>query len=212
MTPDEFAQAADVPRGTLEKIKEYQRILEKWQNAVQLVAPSTLPDFWRRHALDSAQLWKLMQPEQPKVLADLGSGAGFPGLILALVAEGSMLCHLIESDTRKSAFLGEVIRATGANARVHMTRAESLAKNPPFRADIVTARALAPLDKLLGLAIPLLAPGGACWFLKGARVDDEIAQAEKRWSLTLARFPSISDASGVIIRVVAERRARRAEH
>jgi 16S rRNA (guanine527-N7)-methyltransferase len=192
----------------LEKIKEYQGLLEKWQSAVQLVAPSTLPDFWQRHALDSAQLWKLIKPDQPKVLADLGSGAGLPGLILALVADDAMLCHLIESDTRKAAFLGEVIRATGAQARVHVARAEALAKNPPFRADVVTARALAPLDRLLELATPLLAPNGACWFLKGARVDEEIVAAEQRWSLTLARFPSISDASGVILRVVAQRRGR----
>lgn len=208
MTPEEFAEAAHVPRGTLEKIKEYQRLLEKWQNAVQLVAPSTLADFWRRHALDSAQLWNLIRPEQPRVIADLGSGAGFPGLILSLVANGMVLCHLIESDTRKAAFLGEVIRATGANAQVHSVRAEALARDPPLRADVVTARALAPLVKLLDLATPLLAPNGACWFLKGARVDEEIAAAEQRWSLTLARYASISDASGVIIRVVAARRGR----
>jgi 16S rRNA (guanine527-N7)-methyltransferase len=204
VTPEEFAQAADVPRGTLEKIKEYQQLLEKWQRAVQLVAPSTLGDFWRRHALDSAQLWKLIKPEAPGVIADLGSGAGFPGLVLAIVAEGSVLCHLIESDTRKAAFLAEVVRATGARAQVHMKRAEAL---EPLRADVVTARALAPLDRLLDLATPLLAPNGVCWFLKGARVDEEIASAERNWSLALARFPSISDASGVILRIVAQRRA-----
>lgn len=139
-----------------------------------------------------------------QTLADLGSGAGFPGLVLALMAAGhdaSLTTHLIESDQRKAAFLIEVARATEARVTVHAERAEAIGTARLISADVVTARALAPVGDLVGLAHPLLAPEGICLFLKGAAVEDELTRACETWTMTVERFPSRSDPSGTILRI-----------
>ncbi len=180
-----------VSRETLARLARHLKLLARWQKRINLVGAATLADPWRRHVLDSAQLAPLV-PAGAR-LADLGSGAGFPGLVLAIMRGGPV--DLIESDARKAAFLTEAVRATGAPAAVHNARAEALA----FKADVVAARACAPLDRLLGLALPLLAPGGVCLFLKGARAEEEIEAARARWRITVRRRPSLSAPEGVVL-------------
>ena len=141
LTPEAFAAKAAVSRETCERLALHLDLLRRWQQRINLVGRSTLTDPWRRHMLDSAQLAPLL-PERARV-ADLGSGAGFPGLVLAIVRGGPV--HLIESDGRKAAFLCEAARVTDAPAEVHASRAEGLA----LAVDVVVARACAPLDRLL---------------------------------------------------------------
>ena len=211
MTPEEFSTAAGVSRETLAQLIVYKELLEKWQPRINLIGPATLPAAWTRHFLDSAQLYPLItaalksRPGQA-VLYDLGSGAGFPGLVLALMAAGDrrpLDVHLVESDKRKAAFLGEVCRATGQARAVtiHTQRIAGLPLDRLPRADVVTARALAPLPELLDLAAPLLAPHGIGLFLKGARVADELTHAGKHWKMDVERIPSRTDPAGVILRV-----------
>jgi len=191
LTPEAFARMADVSRETTDRLARHLDLLRRWQKRINLVGAATLADPWRRHMLDSAQLAPLI-PAGAR-LADLGSGAGFPGLVLAILRGGPV--HLIESDARKAAFLHEAVRATGAPAEVHNARAENL----ELRANVVTARACAPLDRLLGLALPLLAPGGICLFLKGARVEEELAVARRRWRMTVRRRRSRSAPEGIVL-------------
>ncbi len=180
-----------VSRETLARLARHLKMLGRWQKRINLVGTATLADPWRRHVLDSAQLAPLV-PAGAR-LADLGSGAGFPGLVLAIMRGGPV--DLIESDARKAAFLTEAVRATGAPAAVHNARAETLT----LKADVVAARACAPLDRLLGLALPLLAPGGVCLFLKGARAEEEIEAARARWRIAVRRHPSLSAPEGMVL-------------
>ena len=193
LAPEDFARAAGVSCETLARLARHLDLLKRWQKRINLVGSTTLSDPWRRHVLDSAQLAPLV-PAGAR-LADLGSGAGFPGLVLAIMRGGPV--DLIESDARKAAFLTEAVRATGAPAAVHNARAETLA----LRADVVAARACAPLDRLLGLALPLLAPGGACLFLKGARADEELRAARACWRMTVRRRPSLSAPEGMVLEI-----------
>jgi 16S rRNA (guanine527-N7)-methyltransferase len=239
MGPDDFARATGVSRETLEKLKIYQQLLEKWQPKINLVGPATLADAWRRHFDDSAQIFPFLRnilqervshknnaapqqdidstpqseisanphlPPDPVAHVDLGSGAGFPGLVLAIMAQGEGLplkTHLVESDQRKCAFLIEVARAANVaeSLRVHPKRAQALAREGKIKADLVTARALAPLTELLELAAPFLKPRGECLFLKGERVDDELISAARAWKIRSDRIASRSGAGGVILRV-----------
>ena len=180
-----------VSRETMDRLARHLDLLRRWQKRINLVGAATLADPWRRHMLDSAQLAPLI-PAGTRV-ADLGSGAGFPGLVLAILRGGPV--DLIESDARKAAFLREAVRVTGAPAEVHNARGESL----DLTADAVVARACAPLDRLLGLALPLLAPGGVCLFLKGARVEEEVEVAQARWRFTVRRHRSRSAPDGVLL-------------
>ena len=161
------------------------------------MGPSTLGDAWRRHVLDSAQLAPLIPPGAR--VADIGSGAGFPGLVLAVLGTGPVT--LVESDARKAAFLREAVRVTGAPASVANARAEAL----DLAADVATARACAPLRVLLGLA-HRLAPRGL--FLKGAAAEREIAAARLHWRFGLERHPSRTAADGVILDVDGMARVR----
>ncbi len=188
-----------VSRETLDRLASHLDLLRRWQKRINLVGTATLCDPWRRHMLDSAQLAPLV-PAGAR-LADLGSGAGFPGLVLAILRGGPV--HLIESDARKAAFLREAVRITGAPVEVHNARAEQL----DLKADIVTARACAPLDRLLGLALPLLASGGLCLFLKGARVEEEVSEARAAWKMALRRHRSRSAPDGVVLEVSGLSRA-----
>jgi 16S rRNA (guanine527-N7)-methyltransferase len=201
LTEAEFAELVDVSRETRERLAAYVALLAKWNAKINLVGPATLPDVWRRHILDSAQL--APDVAGASVLVDLGSGAGLPGLILAIL--GGPEVHLIESDARKCAFLHEAARVTGTRVRIHNCRIEAA---PPLSADIVTARALAPLDQLLDHAVRFLRPGGKCIFLKGARQADELTEARKSWHMVVSERPSLSDPSGVILEVEAPARER----
>ncbi|HEY7688248.1 MAG TPA: 16S rRNA (guanine(527)-N(7))-methyltransferase RsmG, partial [Dongiaceae bacterium] len=152
--------------------------------------------------LDSAQLLPFI-PSGTRSIVDLGSGAGFPGLVLAILVSDARI-HLIESDQRKCVFLGEAARATGANPIIHNRRLESV---DGIEADLVTARACAPLDQLLTYAQKFLWQSGKALFLKGAGVEEELTAAHKTWSMQVERFPSVSDPSGCILRIGQVRRA-----
>jgi 16S rRNA (guanine527-N7)-methyltransferase len=195
MTPMEFQLLTDVSRETLARLETYATLLHKWQKAINLVSRDSLADLWRRHMLDSAQLFPLL-PQTARILIDLGSGAGFPALVLA--ALGVPEVHLIESDARKCAFLREAARELGVAVQIHNCRAEEM---PVMAADVVTARALAPLSELLDLAERFVAPHTICLFLKGKGVDEELTRAGERWNMTLTRQSSASDPSGTILRL-----------
>lgn len=186
----------------LARLRLYLTLLAKWQRRINLVAASTLTDPWRRHMLDSAQLLPLLPGTGTNSLriADLGSGAGFPGLVLALLGGGEVT--LIESDSRKSAFLREVIRATEAPARVETARIETLA---PLAADVITARACAPLPDLLGYVVRHLSPAGVALLLMGQNAAAELTQAGKIWMMSANPMPSQSHPSGHVIKLTAIR-------
>ncbi|CAO3449225.1 16S rRNA (guanine(527)-N(7))-methyltransferase RsmG [Azospirillum largimobile] len=190
-----FREVTGVSRETLDRLIAYEGLLRKWQPKINLVGPSTLPDAWKRHFLDSAQLHPLL-PEGTRVLVDLGSGAGFPGLVLAIL--GVPQVHLIESDVRKCAFLREVARVCEASVTVHTKRIETVTG---IEADVVTARALAPLTDLFGWAHPFIGSRGKCLFLKGAALDDELTATTQYWTMDPERFDSRTDPSGTILRV-----------
>lgn len=196
----------DVPRETLTRLGAYAALVAKWQAAINLVGPATLPQIWERHFLDSAQLLALIEPSERQI-ADFGSGAGFPGLVLAIMSDRNV--HLIEADSRKCAFLRQVAIDTGVMAQVtiHNVRAEKLR---PFPVDIVTARACAPLDTLIGLVAPFLAEDGRCLLHKGERADLELTRARKLWHMRLTRRASVADSRGTIL-IISQVRPRKAK-
>lgn len=202
MTPEAFAAATGTDEAGLARLRQYLSLLETWQRRINLVAASTLADPWRRHMLDSAQLLPLLPAARGGeiTIADLGSGAGFPSLVLALMNAGRVT--LIESDSRKCAFLREVIRVTSAPARVEEARIEAL---EPLAADVVTARACAPLPGLLGYVTRHLAPGGTALLLKGRGAAVELTQAGKTWMMSADLMPSQSDPSGHVIKLTSIR-------
>ena len=185
---------AAVPRMT-PKLTAYIELLRKWNATINLVSAADMPHLWPRHIEDSLQLNSIAGPLPPRAI-DLGSGAGFPGLILAIVF--GIEVDLIEQDRRKAAILREAVFVTGAPARVHAVRIER-AKVPP--APLVLSRALAPLPRLLDLAAPFLAEDGFCLFPKTRAVEPEIAEAEQHWSMRIERLPSTTDPEGIILRI-----------
>jgi 16S rRNA (guanine527-N7)-methyltransferase len=191
-----FAGIVPVSRETLARLEAYATLLGAWSTRINLVGRATLADMWRRHILDSAQLRPLV-PDAAQNLVDLGSGAGFPGLVLAIL--GLPGVELIEADSRKCAFLREAARITGAPVTVRQTRIEALPARP---FDVVTARALAPLDRLLELARPFLGADSLCLFLKGAaQAAGELTLARRGWRMTAAASPSRSDPRGVVLQL-----------
>lgn len=199
MTPEEFARAADVSRETLARLKAYDATLVEWSGRMNLIARSTFEDRWRRHYLDSAQLYRLI-PEEAKSLVDLGSGAGFPGLVLAAMgAERGLQVTLIESTGKKAAFLSAAAAAMALdNLSVIPERIESITISPP---DVITARALARLDKLLAYTHEIAGEKTRCLFLKGQDVEDELTEATKYWHMNVVRHPSLTSAGSTILAV-----------
>ncbi len=195
LSPEAFQALTGVSDDTLARLAAHVELLGKWQRRINLVGRGTLADVWRRHVLDSAQLLALLRADTGVVL-DLGSGAGFPGLVLAIM--GTAPVQLVDRNGRKCAFLREVVRVTEAPATVHDCRIEDM---EPFAADVVTARAFAPLDKLVACAWPFVAGGGRCLFLKGRTVQRELTDSEKKWMMSVTRIDSISDPSGVILKL-----------
>lgn len=174
------------------RLERFADLLTRWNSRINLVAPRDLPNLWTRHISDSLQLIPHLPPGMP--FTDLGSGAGFPGLIIAICTNNPVT--LIEADIRKASFLREAARETGTRAVVVNTRIENAAIPA---APVITARALAPLPLLLDLAVPHLRPDGICLFLKGRRAEDELTDALTRWHMTIARVPSRTDPEGVIL-------------
>jgi 16S rRNA (guanine527-N7)-methyltransferase len=197
---EDFANAFCVSRETLIKLKTYAALLNEWQRTINLVAPNTLSEIWHRHFADSAQLLALT-PEGSRRWLDLGSGAGFPGLVLAilLTEKGSGSVTLVESDSRKAAFLREVARSCGVSVDILCGRIESASTHFKVgKSDVVTARALAPLNRLLGLAMPFFSRNSIGVFLKGREVEREIEDARQEWRFDLDLIPSRTDPSGRI--------------
>ncbi len=206
MGPEQFQGelqrlGVNVSRETIGALETYAGLLRKWQKAINLVSGATLDDVWNRHFLDSAQLLPLLPSDDQGGaghITDLGSGAGFPGLVLALLTGRAV--NLVESDQRKAAFLGEVARATGCAGRVqiHAARVEALR---PWEAPVITARALADLTQLLAWASPFLSTASVCIFPKGAKAEDELTAALRVWKMTVERVRSVTDPTGLILRL-----------
>jgi 16S rRNA (guanine527-N7)-methyltransferase len=173
----------------------YVDLLRKWNATINLVSAADLPHLWPRHIEDSLQLGTIVGPLPPRAI-DLGSGAGFPGLILSIAF--GIEVDLIEQDQRKAAFLRDAVLVTGANAHVHATKIERVTL-PPAR--LVTSRALAPLPALLRFAQPLLSGDGCCLLHKSRAAEPEITRAERHWSMRIERIPSRTDPNGMILRI-----------
>jgi 16S rRNA (guanine527-N7)-methyltransferase len=193
-----------VSRETAERLDRFVALLLETQRHTNLVGSGALPELWTRHVADSLQLLALA-PEG-RVWLDIGSGGGFPGLVIAcaLADQPGRVVHLIESNGKKAAFLRQVIRALSLPAQVHEQRIESLA--PGIAADVITARAVAPLTKLLGYVAPLLKKGGKALLLKGQDVERELTDAAKYWTIEAELTPSRTHAAGRIVVVRALRR------
>ncbi len=188
-----------VSRETSEQLDVFAELFLRWQRAVQLVAASTLSKLWTRHIADSLQLIDIVP--NANVWADLGSGGGFPGLIIAIAlkARSNAIVHLIESDQRKAAFLREAVRVTQARAKIHSDRIESVAKQVAPGLEIVTARALAPMPQLLKYAHPFMEKGAKGVFFKGQDVDNELTQATKSWNIEWTVVPSVTESRSKIV-------------
>jgi len=184
-----------------DRLATFAALLRRWSPRINLVAPGDLPRLWDRHIADAAQLVPLIPPGT-RTLADLGSGAGFPGLVLAILT--GLPVHLVERDRRKAAFLREAVRATAAPAAVHAADAATLT---PLAADLVTARAVAPLPALLPLVARHLAPGGVALLPKGVAADAELTAATPLWTMRVERFPSRTDPAATILRLTEIARA-----
>ncbi len=206
-TPERFAAHFNVSRETIERMEIYEALLRQWQKGTNLVAPKTLDLVWHRHFSDSAQLLALA-PDSAKWL-DLGSGAGFPGLVIAICFANreDSLVHIVESNARKCAFCHEVVRETGSPVEIHCERIESLGATAKFDdIDIVTARALSPLNDLLAMASPFFTARTIGLFLKGRTASQELAGAEKDWTLEARLHPSLTEKEASIVQVTGLQR------
>lgn len=193
LSADGFARAAGVSRETLHRLESYVALLDKWGRRINLVSRASMADVWRRHMLDSAQILGHLPPNCRR-LVDFGSGAGFPGLVLAILGVEGV--ELVESDGRKCAFLAEAARITGARVTIHNRRIEALTPSP---ADAITARACAPLSRLLQYAEPMWAPHTRMIALKGVHIDKELTAATKYWNMNVERYPSLTDPKAVVL-------------
>tara|TARA_R110001599_G_scaffold67962_1_gene191580 strand:+ start:365 stop:994 length:630 start_codon:yes stop_codon:yes gene_type:complete len=193
--PEEFLSEVNVSRETLDRLLIYAELLQKWQKAINLIGKSTLPDLWRRHMLDSAQLLS-HTTRSSGIWLDLGSGAGFPPLVIGICSNFEV--HAVESDQRKCLFMQNVSRETSAGVTVHNRRIEEM---EPFTADIISARALAPLEKLLTLAAPFVRKDTELFFLKGQDVDEELTIASKCWNMEVEKLRSLTSEDGCILKI-----------
>jgi 16S rRNA (guanine527-N7)-methyltransferase len=205
MTAEEFQAAVGASEAQMADLEAFRLLLAERNEVMNLVGPKSLPDFWRAHALDSAQLLAL----RPDALtwADLGAGAGLPGVVLAILLKGAEGAHvwLVDSLAKRCRFLGELVEALALPATVVNGRAEEQA----LKVDIVTARAVAPLEKLLGFAQPCLSRGAQGLFLKGERAEVELSEARKVWQFDADLTPSRSDPRGRVVAIRSLRRVSR---
>jgi 16S rRNA (guanine527-N7)-methyltransferase len=196
------AASLDVSRETKEKLELMERELRRWQAIKNLVGPATLDQIWDRHIVDSLQLLDLAPDAQTWL--DLGSGAGFPGLVLAIAgAERELKVHLVESNSRKCAFLRHVTRLAGVSATIHEARLETVIPGFTGQVDVVSARALAALPLLLEWTEPLLKAGTIGVFPKGRDAEIELTEARKRWTFTADILPSRTDSEARILRITS---------
>lgn len=193
---DEICAYLDVSRETQDKLQTYVDLLVKWQQRINLVSSSTLPQVWQRHILDSAQLVPYL-PASTQTVMDIGAGAGLPGLVLAMLTDKQI--HLVESDTKKVAFMRTAIAETGVNAVIYHGRIEELAC---LQMDVITARALAPLSKLFELTRAQHHDGLRYLFLKGKGVKQELTELSSWSTLTVETYPSMTDEDAVIVQFI----------
>ena len=204
LSAEACAEALDVSRETLARLEAYVDLLRRWQRRRNLIGRGTEPDIWRRHILDCGQLAAHL-PAGTGRIVDLGSGAGLPGIVLAILTGDKTV--LVESDAAKAAFLAEAVRLTGAPCEIRRARIEAL---EPWPVDAIAARALAPLPRLLGLAAPFaaLTPDRppVCVFPKGARWREELTDAARTWHISARDAPSATEPAARIL--IVERFAR----
>lgn len=189
-----------VSRETWERLADFCESLIKWSRAISLVSKAEEARLWQRHILDCAQLWPLRHPET-KTWADLGTGGGLPGVVLAIIARElspKTAFHLVESDQRKAAFLRYLESRQNLDIKLHAARMETL---PPILAETVSARALAPLPELLGLVARHLAPGGIALLPKGVNLTEELREAKRNWEFSLKLHPSKVDSQASILQI-----------
>ena len=201
--PAEFQRETGVSRETLDRLAAYTALLLKWNKRINLIGPGSEATLWHRHILDSAQLLPLL-PQAAKTIADVGAGAGLPGLILSILNSTASFA-LIEPDRRKAAFLREAIRATQSTAIVHERHVEEI--DLPVQ-DVVLARALAPLDRLLEMVQKLVSIHTVCIFPKGAAAEQELTEARTRWKMQARQVPSRTDPAGRILVLTEVARVR----
>jgi 16S rRNA (guanine527-N7)-methyltransferase len=188
-----------VSRETLERLAIYETLLRERGKTLSLVGRSTLDDVWHRHFLDSAQLWPLLKPDAP--LLDMGTGAGFPGMVLAIM--GARNIHLSDNNQLKAAFLSEVAAATGTTVTIHNCKVEAL---PALEIDVATARALTDLGRLLALGERFFLKGAVGLFLKGAKANEEVAEARRHWQFSTEIIPSRTSDQSSILRLAGIKR------
>ncbi len=189
-----------VSRETLERLDRFVALLLNWQHSINLIAASTVPQLWTRHVADSLQLVDLAP--QARVWVDLGTGGGFPGLVLAcaLADKPGAAVHLVESNLKKAAFLREAQWLTGAAAVVHAMRVEDFVHRIPVLPEIVTARAVSPLKQLIQMSFPVLGKSGVTGlFLKGQNAELEVSEFAETWAMNVTLVPSRTDRSGRIV-------------
>ena len=188
-----------VSRETARRLDDFVKLLLQWQATTNLIAPSTIGEVWTRHIADSLQLVPLAP--RARIWVDLGSGAGFPGLVIACAQADvpGTTVHLVESNAKKAAFLREAARITGAPAHIHAVRIEEFVTHFHAHVDVVTARALAPLDRLLPLIAPLLKRGAQALLMKGQDVEAELTQASKYWNIRATSVASKTDPNASIL-------------
>ena len=194
-----FAKSVNVSRETLAKFQLYAELLKHWQKKINLIGSNTTDSLWERHFLDSAQLMRCIPKNlESGPVYDIGSGAGFPGLVLAIMGLKHM--HLVDSDSRKCVFLNEVVRQTNVNAHVTNARFPIETKRNLYpKASLIVARALAPLPKLLDIVFPVISPTTCCILLKGEKFNEEILNARVSWKFELQTLDSQTSESGKII-------------
>lgn len=195
---ENFKEKYSVSRETFERLKAYEASLHEWQKKFNLVSNASLADAWNRHFLDSIQLYKLI-PESAKILYDFGSGAGFPGMVLAIMAKEKtpyLKVKLIESIKKKTLYLNEVKQITNTDVEIINDRIENLKAEP---ADVITSRAMCSLKELLGYTKKFCTAQTKCIFPKGKKYKEEIEDAQKEWRFTYEVVPSEQSDEGVIL-------------
>tara|TARA_B100000686_G_scaffold326353_1_gene384099 strand:+ start:68 stop:682 length:615 start_codon:yes stop_codon:yes gene_type:complete len=193
MTAEEVCRQLGVSRETSEQLEAYVATLLDWQTRMNLIGPGTVEEVWHRHILDCAQLARFIPPGTRR-LVDLGSGAGLPGLVLAILGVPGV--ELVESDQKKAAFLNAAAGAAGVTPVIHTARIESV---PVSYADVVTARALAPLERLVPMVSRFMGEGSVAILPKGSSVDDELKAVAHHWHLWYTRHTSMTDSRGCLL-------------
>ena len=202
MASNDSVLGADVSRETIEKLRAFAALLEKWTKSINLIAPKSVPDIWERHILDSAQLFTLA-PENWVSWTDLGSGGGLPAVVISIMDQQQRPITLVESDQRKCLFLKTVRRELSLNMTVEHSRIETATLTP---SSILTARALAPLADLLAFSESSLSPNGTALFAKGENYKTELDVAQKNWQFDLSLHQSLTNQDARILEISRIRR------